>query len=224
MIFAVSSFASKIYVLPIINHVILDNKTKIFKIMIISSYLFPFLMIDIVVSIVFSLKTINSLGQLVLFSVRIIISQMEICSPIGRIKAPMTSTILTIASMTMTNKFGGAKESFALQTLNTLGGGRGVSLREDNASTMTKTFVLNTKTKRWSCGIDTQIGSDWWVPIQKSGAQPFSIWFGDKTTSGSFVRDDFGQLEHIQLLWCTSWTVDLQFVTGSMDGWQAELV
>ena len=116
--------------------------------MIISSYLFPFLMIDIVVSIVFSLKTINSLGQLVLFSVRIIISQMEICSPIGRIKAPMTSTILTIASMTMTNKFGGAKESFALQTLNTLGGGRGVSLREDNASTMTKTFVLNTKTKR----------------------------------------------------------------------------
>ena len=31
MIFAVSSFASKIYVLPIINHVILDNKTKISK-------------------------------------------------------------------------------------------------------------------------------------------------------------------------------------------------
>ena len=87
----------------------------------------------------------------------------------------MTSTILTIASMTMTNKFGGAKESFALQTLNTLGGGRGVSLREDNASRMPKTFVLNTKTEGRGGGIDTQIGSDGWVPIQKSGAQPFGI-------------------------------------------------
>ena len=75
----------------------------------------------------------------------------------------------------MTNKFGGAKESFALQTLNTLGGGRGVSLREDNTSRMPKTFVLNTKTKGRGGRIDTQIGSDGWVPIQKSGAQPFGI-------------------------------------------------
>ena len=129
----------------------------------------------IVVATMLSFKTIKSLGQLVLFSLRVVISQVKISSPVGRIESPMTSAILTIASMTMTNKFGGAKESFALQTLNTLGGGRGVSLREDNTSRMPKTFVLNTKTEGRGGGIDTQIGSDGWVPIQKSGAQPFGI-------------------------------------------------
>ena len=154
----------------------------------------------IVVATMLSFKTIKSLGQLVLFSLRVVISQVKISSPVGRIESPMTSAILTIASMTMTNEFGWAKESFTFQALDTFCTGIGVSLGQDNAPTVAKAFVLNTKAERRSVGIDAQVGGNGWIPIQESGTQPFCIGFGDKTTSGSFVRDDFGQLEHIQLL------------------------
>lgn len=62
------------------------------------------------------------------------------------------------------------------------------------------------------------------VAVEQDGAQPFGVGLSDEATLRGRVGDDFGHLENFQLLGGARGAINLQFITGCMDGRQADLV
>ena len=90
---------------------------------------------------------------------------MEIGSPIGRVEAPMASSIFSVP-MAMTDKLSRAKKAFTFQALDASGRGRSIGLRQDDSATFAKALVLHPKTERAGCGVEPHGRSHRWTTVQ----------------------------------------------------------
>ena len=116
--------------------------------------------------------------------------------------------------MRMTDKLLRAKQALAFKAFDAAGRGRGVGLRQQDATACAEAGVLHAEAERRRLGVEPGHGGQRGRPVQESAAQSFGVTLSYKSALCSCHGNDAGLFQFDQLFKGARRAEDLELVAG----------